>query len=59
MEDDEQINNDTNLPVKVPKKRTVPKKAKVKKEKEKLDPLHVPMTPGTVKIERGKFIVRW
>jgi hypothetical protein len=57
----DEINNDTNLPVKVPKKKTAPKKAKVKVVPipQDIDPILIPMKPGTVKIERGKFLVQW
>lgn len=66
--DDEFINNDTNLPVKVPKKKTAPKQAlrrdgsgtKVKSAKSKSKPEEEkPLAPGTIKIQRGKFLVRF
>ena len=65
--DDEFINNDTNLPVKVPKKKTAPKQAlrrdgsgTTKKPKSKSKPEEEKsLAPGTVKIQRGKFLVRF
>ena len=56
-EEEEVVNNDTNTPVKVPKKRSAPKKAKAKVETPEGGVVEV--WNGCIKIERGSFKVVW